>query len=59
MTSFDLPQQYAGPVIAALATAVTYLMTVDWIHPPNRTKPWSSSDRYRTQPAQPLRRRRP
>jgi hypothetical protein len=31
----DLPAPYAALTIALIVVAVSYLMLVDWIHPPN------------------------
>jgi hypothetical protein len=33
---FDIPAPWAGVLIAALTIAVSYLATVDWIHPEDR-----------------------
>jgi hypothetical protein len=33
--AIDVPHAWAGPTIATLTIALTYLATVDWWHPNN------------------------
>jgi len=37
MPPLDVPAPLAAVIVAALTIAVTYLATVDWIHPADRT----------------------